>query len=646
MRKTLIFILCCLAIPVAQAHTLQKLDMRVVLAKDGSARVTESRQVKVGDDGTEGFITFKNMGNMEVCDLQVSDEQGTQYEVEEVWDVERTREEKAGRCGYNYIRRGVELCWGLGDAGYRTYEISYTLTNLVKAYSDYDGFCHSFYEAANAPAKKAHVEILLEDEDSLTIENAAIWTFGYYGNKGFADGVCYAATEGAMAEGDAIIILLQLQKGLLEPSTKRDASFKETVKRKALEGSNYNLEDAGLGNEVSLLLGDKKQMEGILSLQDGAAPDTEGPDSGLLMGVLVVIGLAVLGYFAHSVEKKRTKREQKRIREMLNGLMGGKKFEELPYYRDLPIGGNLLVSGAILGTVDALLRECGGTRLGITFRLQQMYNAFVLRMIYKEQIKPKQEIVDGTPRTLFRICCPTKPAEGTDVTDLMGGKRKNRAELGENEAIGISAMRKAKAQYKGFINDAGIEYYLQKLLYDAAGEDKLLQPNELKHYVKEHPLEWRPFATILNLLTTEFLDEKNLQQDEVQQVMGFLHYLKDFSLVAERGIAEMGLWKEYLVYASLYGIADQLRKDMKKVAPDVARLDRLVLPETLVDYIETLSLALAFTVKFAHAYQTADERRKYENSRDVEYSRSSGGSGSSSYSGGGGHSGGGGSGFR
>ncbi len=646
MRKTLTIILCCFVMPAALAqHTLERLDMRVVLGKDGSASVTEWRQVEVSDEGTEGFITFNNMGGINVCNLQVSDETGVQYEVEEDWDVERSRAEKAGRCGYHEIRRGVELCWGLGDAGNRTYVIHYTLTNLVRAYTDYDGFCHSFYEVANAPAKEAHVEIMLED-DSLSIENAAVWAFGYYGVKGFDKGVCYATAEGKMAEGDAIIILLQLQKGLLDPVIKRETTFKETVKRKALEGSDYNLEDAGLGNEVSPLLLSNRDREDILALQDGAAPDTEDPDFGVLMGVLFIIGLAVLGAWANSIEKKRRKKEQQRIRSMIDTLMGGKKYDELPYYRDLPLAGNLLMSGAILGTLDTLISECGGARLGVEFRLQQLYDAFILRMIYKNQIKLQHKVVDGKTCTLFHILCPVKPAEGTDLTDFMGGKRKKRSELGENEATGISEMRNAKAQYKGFINDAGIEYYLQKLLYDAAGKDKLLQPNELKHYVKENPMEWRPFATILNLLTKETLDEKNLKQDEVQQVVGFLHYLRDFSLVAERGIAEMGLWKEYLVYASLYGIADQLRKDMKRVAPDAARLEKLVLPETLVSDILPLSIALASTVRYAHLYQTPDERRREESSRDREYSRSSGGSGSSSRSGGGGHSGGGGSGFR
>ena len=229
MRKWLIVVLWSLVASVASAqHTLQRLDMQVVLHHDGSASVTEVRQVQVSESGTEGYITFNDMGDIEVRDLQVKDEIDSCYVVEERWDVNRSRGEKRGRCGYHPTGLGVELCWGLGPAGNRTYEIRYTLTNLVKAYADYDGFNHSFYEAANAPAQEARVEIRLE-KDSLNEENASVWTFGYYGHKGFEGGVCGAVADEPMGDGDAIIILLQLQKGLLDPAVKSDVSFTETV---------------------------------------------------------------------------------------------------------------------------------------------------------------------------------------------------------------------------------------------------------------------------------------------------------------------------------------------------------------------------------------------------------------------------------
>lgn len=639
MRKWLVVVLWSLVVPVAVAqHTLQRLDMQVVLRHDGSASVTEVRQVQVSESGTEGFITFDNMGDMQVCDLQVFDEIDSCYVVEENWNLNRTRLEKRGRCGYHPTGRGVELCWGLGEAGNRRYEIHYTLTNLVKSYTDYDGFNHSFYEASNSPAREARVEIRLEN-DSLNTENAGVWTFGYYGHKGFEGGVCEAVTDETMRDGDAIIILLQLQKGLLDPAVKSEESFTETVKRTALEGSDYNLEDAGLEGGASFQFGSDELPEPEET--DGEVLGIVGVMAGFIASVFMAVGLA---------NRKKQKRKQ-RLRERLSQLMGGMGLDDMPYYRDLPIGGNLLLSGATLSAVKTLAKRGDSVMDDVKkMGLQQLYNAFVLRMIYKDSIQLKVGEVKGKQQKLFYINEPVDPGTSNDLTDKLTIDSWSGAEMSKNEAVGYSMEAKAKKIYKGYVNDTGIEYQLQKLLYEAAGEDHLLQPEELKYYVVNNPLTWRPFASILNLLTAKTIDEKNLNADHVQQVVGFLHYLKDFSLVAERHLEETKLWKEYLVFATFYGIADQVRKDMKKVAPDVAQLNQLVRPDELMTDIEPLTKAIAGSVTFVHSYMTQDERRVVEKARSrvssSSYSRSSGGSGRSSYSGGGGHSGGGGSGFR
>ena len=35
---------------------------------------------------------------------------------------------------------GIELCWGFGTYGRHTFTLSYTMTNVVQSYLNYDGF--------------------------------------------------------------------------------------------------------------------------------------------------------------------------------------------------------------------------------------------------------------------------------------------------------------------------------------------------------------------------------------------------------------------------------------------------------------------------------------------------------------------------
>ena len=654
MRKTILLISLCLIASAAMAQfTLEQVFIQVQLHHDGSATVTETRQAQIGDEGTEGYITFNDMGDIEVRDLQVWDDQETAYVTEEVWNVDRSRAEKAGRCGYNRTSNGVEICWGIGDAGQRLYKIRYTLTNLVKAYDDYDGFCHSFYEAANSPAREAIVAFKLED-DSLTRDKAAIWTFGYEGIKGFVDELAYAASDSIMHDGESIIVLLQLNKGVLDPAVQIHDSFTQTVKRQALEGSDYDLEDAGLDHHVSM---QKARATGLLGSTE--ADDADDPMTNIIAGILVILVALggcwfilrpVIRFIRDFIEDLwYGHKEKQRRKALIDKLLDGKKYDDLPYYRDLPLGGNLLLTGATLGTVDGIARDCGHKNLGINYGLQQLFDAFILRMIYKNQIQLAYDDSGRKPRKLFRISKPVQPPKGMDITDILADECLRFSGLDMNKAIDDSILREAKRSYRGYINDAGIEYQLQKLLYDAAGDDHLLQPDELKEYAKQTPLASRKLATVLSILAEQTIPEKFLVKDNVHQAIGFLHYLRDFSLVKERSLEETGLWKEYLVYASLFGIADQVRRDMKKVTPDAARLNELLPPEEMLNDFRPLKKAIKETVKDAYAYQTPQEAARIaeaEWERERQRERSSGGSGRSSYSGGGGHSGGGGSGFR
>ena len=54
---------------------------------------------------------------------------------------------------------------------------------------------------------------------------------------------------------------------------------------------------------------------------------------------------------------------------------------------------------------------------------------------------------------------------------------------------------------------------------------------------------------------------------EARRVIEFKNFLEDFTLSKERGATEVGLWKDYLVFAQLFGIADKVAKQFQKLFP-------------------------------------------------------------------------------
>ena len=111
-------------------------------------------------------------------------------------------------------------------------------------------------------------------------------------------------------------------------------------------------------------------------------------------------------------------------------------------------------------------------------------------------------------------------------------------------------------------------------------------------------------------------------------VVEFQNFLKEFTLSDQREAVEVKLWKDYLVYAQLFGIADKVAKQFKKLYP--AQFDQLA-KETGMD-----SHTLLWTMYWTNSMST-----KAFNNAASRAGNINGTGGHSSFGGGGGFSGGG-----
>ena len=572
----------------AAAHAqfeLHDIEIQVCINELGNARISESRQAKVGYTGSEGYITMHMKQGRKVGELSVSDDTGIQYEYVPDWDIDKSRGWKKGKCG---IHNGDELCWGVGEAGERVYHVHYTITRLVKSYKDYDGFLFTFYEAASPWAKHLRITFYKE-KGQFTKEEAKIWTFNHYGRFFFEDGKIVCETTQPFAkDGEKMNVMLQFKKGQFKPATTVNATFYDAVKKKALEGSSYGDEDANEGKASYAGYGYKGGEE---QWYDEVYSEVHDWLLKIFGWGLPILALC-LGWSLTSFTKKTRNIKQ---------LFGNTSAEIQTWYRDLPLGGDLHRSAGVLYAVDS--KFCNEADLR---------RAYILRMLYNKQLRLVQERdFKGNWEKRFYV---EQPPEA-----LPGG--------GPNEVYPA---------------------LLQRLLYEAAGDDHILQPSELLDYAKAYPVELRPMAKMLHdNLEIKSTPLKSVTQDDVNQVFGLRKYLKEFTLSNERTLEEVYLWKGYLVFATLYGIAEQVRKDMKSVIPDLKRLGNIEAMGIDDDYFDDssylacglLAANMERSISYVDKYETPEERAARE-------SRDSGGGGSSSYGGGGGSDGGGGSGFR
>ena len=66
----------------------------------------------------------------------------------------------------------------------------------------------------------------------------------------------------------------------------------------------------------------------------------------------------------------------------------------------------------------------------------------------------------------------------------------------------------------------------------------------------------------------KYLIDDKLKEEAVQ-VAGLKKYLKEFSRIETKQAIEVKLWKEYLMYAQIFGIAEEVAKQFKNLYPEV-----------------------------------------------------------------------------
>jgi len=311
-RALLCTLLLLTALPAQKAfaaNNVSDITVDVVLYDDGSAYITQTWNCNF-NEGTEGYIPIQNLGEMTISDFLVSDVNGA-YTYVDNWDINASFDEKAGKCGIVTTDNGYELCWGITQYGERRYAIEYKINNLVGSYTDYDGFNFQFINSGMGTLPTdVTVRIVLQNGTQLDDTNAGIWAFGFKGQIVFEDGKVIVYTEKSLSTStESVIVMLQLNKGVISPTRTVDGSF-ETVKEKAFEGSDYDNSDN--------------------------SSDTDGDSSffGGLIGVLS-IGIPVILVILFIISKG------KRL-TAINNL-----YKSAAYFREVPLSGNIEASYAL-----------------------------------------------------------------------------------------------------------------------------------------------------------------------------------------------------------------------------------------------------------------------------------------------------------
>ena len=459
---------------MADECRLDSLIIDIRLQHDGTALISETRHVEVNNHFTEWYIVQDHLDDMEIYDFSVTDEKGTNYRFEQDWNIDRSRKEKAGRCGIIRKERGeYELCWGVGSSGYHIYTAHYTMTNVVKSFDEADGFNQMFVARNLSPAPLA-VRMVIASADSLfTPTNTQLWAFGYVGTIELKEGKIVAETTEPFGKNSSMMVMARFEKGVFAPTGLREGTF-EQVKERALEDSDY------LNGKSSFTQEDKQVAIVLITTLIGI------PFLMLLIGGVIV---------------------HLRRKAMLGPTMDRGTSFQLPENCSLFRANALLKHLTLLSGLDS----------------SQLVNAYMVHMLVRGIFSIAEEEKKGK----HVACLKVHPWNDAGVHE----------------------------------EDREAEQLLYKLVYEASDDENIFRPDTLQN--RDHKRESERLKDLLER-KVHFTTADN---PTARQLFCLRKYLRRYTTISRLPLQEMDIWKETLVYATLFGCSKKVISELERLCP-------------------------------------------------------------------------------
>ncbi|MBQ7622166.1 MAG: DUF2207 domain-containing protein [Bacteroidales bacterium] len=254
---------------------------------------------------------------------------------------------------------------------------------------------------------------------------------------------------------------------------------------------------------------DKSFQDVYDEAMEGADFGDEEDDSGIMM---IIIGALMVLF---STLASRNRRGSGHNRRKLLGM----KPKEVQWFRDIPCGGDVVVADYML------------TLLGEKRKTNCLASAEILRRVY-------------------------------DGTLTVSKDAKERVELAF-----------ATPAYAG---DDPVARELYAMMEEAAGSDRILQHKEFTKWSRRHNKRLYDFTRIIEstgisrLAINGWGTERKPTpegQKAYRELLGFKKFLIEFTLNSEREVVEVALWRDYLVFGALFGIADKVAEQLKHIDP-------------------------------------------------------------------------------
>lgn len=520
MRKFLQFVISTIIFLVivpfshvvsAQENKIDAIHIKIDLHEDGSATIHEKRQTEMYED-TELYIKMNNLQDSELIDFQVEG-----FTEEPDWDIDASFEEKANRYGVIDVDNGYELAWGISEYGPQEYNITYSLSNMVRELEDGQALFWNFDTFLSHPTDRMTLEV--HTPFPLEEEVLDFYGFGFEGPIDIVDGHLQWTGYG-LTDANDVIVLVQFPTGTFNTSSTVDMTLTEQQEM-ATEGSSYNDEEP-MPTWVKVFL----SIIGVVGIGSGVGAATYG---------LKIQNIRKENNHFYPTEYiKRNRDSSSKIPPQLEGDIGDYAY---------------LLSKVVYG---------GGGFANYFF-------AYLLIWSFEDRLQIETDEEDRFlfgPKTTAQIQIKNFKEE-LEINQLSFDEYVDLFEIGEStlEEV-IWGILLEIADQEGFIEGEDVADW---------SEENAESVNDLVQLLDAVSLDWLDQNDYVNIkkekvfgmsVAIESLTEKG--EKTVNDIIQFDNFIKK---IDELSLTDFDNWQELIVWAALFGKAEEVVKYLEEFEP-------------------------------------------------------------------------------
>ena len=612
----LLFLLIVLTANISQASgglRLRNLDYDVQLNSDGTADVVETWRISIEDTNTL-FKTFEvdSSKYSEITDVKVSEV--TSSGEKDFTQVNQYQYHLNKDTYYGLIYNGkFEIAWGANAKNTtRTYKISYKIIDAIKNYNDCSEFYWQFISTdSEIPADLVKGTIKLPVAVA-NKEDLKVWAHGpLNGNI-------------QIVSNDTVEFEVQ------------DFDENTMLEARVVTPTNVFYSNQNVNNQVklnSILEQEQKWADEANAKREELAKQEQQRKTLFTIGMIItnIIGVVVTIIVIKKIIK---------YHKILKETPIVKPEQEFEYYRDIP---NESATPAQAGFLYYFKNS------GLQYNMSKIISATMLDLCMKkyiefEVIPDKKEQI----KVIIKNEDITKLSEDEKMvyellqkipkkdTDSFTMKEFERYASSHSSSIlnsfnKIEKIAKETAKQEGNYDEELIKkqnsWSSQGVVYAFLAVISIFIMQLLIIPSIIAAVYCFKLSSRYNRLTQKGFNEKAMW-------VGLKKYMEDFSMIKDKTVPELILWEKYLVYATAFGIADKVLKQLKVVYPQI----------TDTDYMMSHGYTYMYLM-YSHNFNTTfitSLNRSVSTSYNNMTNYSSGVGGGGGFSGGGGFGGGGG----